>query len=138
MDMLRNSKIKKEKTNQCLPSRWLETIRKIKSYLDWDWFKNIKLKALPVHDDRYIKTKIRAFDDKVYTNFLSLILLENVIECKSFTVISTDSLLEKEFYLEVYLDYCAYKTVKKQLTDYLMKIFLRIRYYKCCITIELI
>ena len=31
--------------------------------------KNIKLNALPVHDDRYIKTKIRKFGDKVYANF---------------------------------------------------------------------
>ena len=31
--------------------------------------KNIKLNALPVHDDRYIKIKIRKFGDKVYANF---------------------------------------------------------------------
>ena len=31
--------------------------------------KNIELNALPVYDDRYIKTKIRAYSDKVYTNF---------------------------------------------------------------------
>ena len=31
--------------------------------------KNIKLDALPVYDDRYIKTKIRTFGNNVYTNF---------------------------------------------------------------------
>ena len=31
--------------------------------------KNIKLNALPVYDDRYVKTKIRTFGDKVYSNF---------------------------------------------------------------------
>ena len=31
--------------------------------------KNIKLNALPVYDDRYIKNKIRTYGDKVYTNF---------------------------------------------------------------------
>ena len=31
--------------------------------------KNIELNALPVYDDRYIKTKIRAHLDQVYTNF---------------------------------------------------------------------
>ena len=31
--------------------------------------KNIKLNALPVYDDRHIKTKIRTFGDKVYANF---------------------------------------------------------------------
>ena len=28
--------------------------------------KNIELNALPVYDDRYMKTKIRAYDDKLY------------------------------------------------------------------------
>ena len=35
-------------------------------------FKNLELNALPVYDDRYIKTKIRTYDDKVYTNFKGL------------------------------------------------------------------
>ena len=39
--------------------------------------KNIKLIALPVYDDRYIKTKIRTFGDKVYTNFHGLNMPEN-------------------------------------------------------------
>ena len=35
--------------------------------------KNVELKNdLPVYDDRYIKTEIKAYDDKVYTNFLDL------------------------------------------------------------------
>ena len=31
--------------------------------------KNIKLNALPVYDDRYIKTKVRLHGNKVYTKF---------------------------------------------------------------------
>ena len=48
---------------------------------------------------------------------------ESDIECKSFTVVSVDSLLayDKKYYLQVYLDQCACKTVSKQLTDYLDK-----------------
>ena len=42
--------------------------------------KNIKLKALPIYDDRYIKTKIRKFSDKVYTNFGGLNVPEDDIE----------------------------------------------------------
>ena len=38
-------------------------------------------------------------------------------ECESFTVISIISLLV--YYLQVYLDNCAYKIVSKQRTDYL-------------------
>ena len=33
--------------------------------------KNIELDALPVHDNRYIKTKVRTYGDKFYTNFVA-------------------------------------------------------------------
>ena len=40
-------------------------------------------------------------------------------ECEFFTVISIDSLLiyDKKFYLQVYLDICAYKIVDKQMIE---------------------
>ena len=46
---------------------------------------------------------------------------EDDIEWKSFTVISIDFLLvyDNKYYLQVYLDNCAYKIVIKQMTDYL-------------------
>ena len=43
-------------------------------------FKNVELNALPVYDCRYIKTKIRAYGDKVYTNFHGLNLSEDDME----------------------------------------------------------
>ena len=82
-----------------------------------------KYKAIwtKIEDDRYLKTKIGTFGDKVYTNFHDLNVLEDDIECESFTVIYIDSLLvyDRKYYLEVYLDNCAYKTVNKQIADYL-------------------
>ena len=83
--------------------------------------KNIELNALSVYDDRYIKTKIRTYGDKVYTNFRGLIVPEDNIECKTFTVISKDSLLvyDNKYYLQVYFDHFPYKTVNKQMKDYL-------------------
>ena len=59
--------------------------------------------------------------DNVYANFCGLNVPEDDIECESFTVISIDSLLvyENKYYLQVYLDNCAYKIVNKQMTDYL-------------------
>ena len=86
-----------------------------------DDLKNIELNALPVCDDRYKKTKIRTYGEKVYTNFLGLNVSEDDIECKSFAVNSIDSLLvyENKYYLQVYLDNCAYKIIDKQITDYL-------------------
>ena len=54
---------------------------------------NIEVNALPVYDDRYIKTKIRTYGDKVYTNFRGLNEPEDDIEYESFAVISFGSLL---------------------------------------------
>ena len=85
--------------------------------------KNTELNALPVYDDKYIKTKIRTYVDKVYISFHGLNVPEDDIECESLTVISIDSLLVyyKKYYLQVYLDNCTYKLVNKQMTDYLEK-----------------
>ena len=83
--------------------------------------KTIKLNTLPVYDDRYIKTKIRTYDDKIYTNFRGLNVPEDHRECESFTVISGDFLLvyKSKYYPQVHLDNCAYKIVNKKMTDYL-------------------
>ena len=65
-----------------------------------------------MYDDRYIKTKIRTYVHKVCTNFRGLNVPEDDIEYESFTVISIDSLLiyENKYYLQVYLDNCAYNS----------------------------
>ena len=55
--------------------------------------KNIRLNALPVYDDKYLKTKIRTCGDNVYTNFRDFTVSEDDIECESFAVISIDLLL---------------------------------------------
>ena len=72
-------------------------------------------------DDKYIKTKITAYSDKVYTKFHGLNVPEDGVEYEFITIISTDSLLvyENKYYLQVYLDNYAYKIVDRQVTDYL-------------------
>ena len=69
----------------------------------------------------YIKAKIRTYGHKVYTKFRGLNVPEDDIECQFFSVISIDSLLlfDKKYYLQVHLHNCAYKTVNKQMTEYL-------------------
>ena len=81
--------------------------------------KNIELNALLVYDDSYIKTKTRTYSDKVYINFCGLNVPEDDIKFESFPVISVDYLLvyNNKYYLPVYLDNCAYKITKKQITD---------------------
>ena len=83
--------------------------------------KNIGLNALTVNDERYIKTKIKTYYDKIYTKFEP----EYDIEYNSFTVTSIDSLLEyeNEYYRQLYLDNRAYEISNKKLTDYLDDIF---------------
>ena len=49
--------------------------------------KNIKLNALPVNDDRYIKTKIRTYGEKLYTNFCGSNVPEDGLKCESLTVV---------------------------------------------------
>ena len=78
------------------------------------YLKNIELVLLLVYDDKYIKTKIRTYGDKVYTNICSLNMPEDGIECESFIVI-----YKSKYYLQVYLDNCTYKIVDKQMIDYL-------------------
>ena len=82
---------------------------------------NIELNALPVYDERSVKTKVRTCGDKVYVNFRGLNVPEDDRECDSITVISIDSLrvYDKKYYLQVCLDNCFYKIVNKQMTEYL-------------------
>ena len=74
-----------------------------------------------VYDDRYLKTKITTYGDKVYTNFHGLDVPEDDIECESFSVISIDSLFvyENKYYPQVYLDNRPYRISSKQITGYL-------------------
>ena len=44
--------------------------------------KNIELNVLPVYDARYIKTKIRTYSNKLYTNVCGLKVPEDDIECE--------------------------------------------------------
>ena len=83
--------------------------------------KNIELNALPVYDHRYIETKTGTYGDKVCSNFRGLNVPQEDIECESFKFIFIDSLLvyENKYYLQVYLDNCAYKVIDKRMIDYL-------------------
>ena len=76
---------------------------------------------MPVYNDRYIKSKLRTYGDKVYPNVHDLNMTEGDIECEYFTVMSIDSLLvyENKYYAQEYLDNCAYKIIYKIMTDYL-------------------
>ena len=66
---------------------------------------NIELDSLPLHDDRYVKPKVRAYGDKIYTNFRVLSVLENGVEFESFTGSFIELLLvfhKKNFWKYIY------------------------------------
>ena len=95
MDMLRHLNGDKGKSNKLMSFRrddekLLEKYKAIWTKIQN--LKNIELNALPVYDYRYIKTKIRTYGNKVYTNFRGLNVPEDDIEFESFTIISIDFL----------------------------------------------
>ena len=77
------------------------------------------MNASTAYDDTYIKNKIRADGDNVYTNCRGLNVPEDGVQCESFTIISIDSLLvyEKKYYLQKYLDNFAFKIVYWEMVD---------------------
>ena len=80
------------------------------------------MNALPVYNDRYIKSKTRTYGDKICTSFGGINVPEDDVEYESFTVSSIDSLFlyENRYYPQVYLNNCTYnKIVDKQMMNYL-------------------
>ena len=55
--------------------------------------KNTKWHALPVYDERCVKTKIGTYGDKFYTNFWGLDVPEDGVERKHLIVISINLLI---------------------------------------------
>ena len=84
-DMLRQLKNNKLRLSQINNENLFEKYKVIWTKIKH--LKNIVMNAFSVYDDSYIKTRIKAYGDKVYTVFCSL----NIPE--SFTVTSMDSLL---------------------------------------------
>ena len=85
-----------------------------------------KIEDLKDIDDRFIKIKIRTCNNKFYTNFRGFNvpeddILDDIYKMIDDIIIYIDSLLVyyKKYYLQVYLDNCAYKVVNKQMPDYL-------------------
>ena len=74
----------KDKSNNLMSFFCIDDEKLLKDYKAiWtkiEDLKNIKLNALPVYDDRCIKTKIRRYGDKVYANFHGLNVAEDDIE----------------------------------------------------------
>ena len=77
--------------------------------------KDIEFNALLVYDDRYIKTKIKTYGGKVYTNFCGLIVPEDGVKCEFLTSLR----LILYLVMETNIIYNVNKTVNLQMLDYL-------------------
>ena len=66
----------------------------------------------PVYNDRYIKTKIKIYNDRVYTNFQHKRILKENEYCACLSVILWNSIFvnsNKEYYPQIFLEECKYE-----------------------------
>ena len=71
----------------------------------------------PVHNDNYIKTKIKLYNDKVYANFQYNMIPEDNEYCTCLSAILLDSVLvnsDKEYYPQISLECKSYIYIKNK------------------------
>ena len=74
-----------------------------------------------MYNDKYIKTKIKIYNDRVYTNFQHNKIPTDNENCACSSVILFDSIfvnLNKEYYPQMFLGECKYATKDKKNTEY--------------------
>ena len=70
-----------------------------------------KINSEPVYNDKYIKTKIKIYNDRVYTNVQQNKIPKDIEYCACLSVILLDSILvnsDKEYYPQIFLEECKY------------------------------
>ena len=83
----------------------------------WDVIKKklkIKFYSMPVHDEKYLKTKVRKFDGVIKTNFLGNGVPKESMHNTCIACITIDSVMkiEKKNFPQIYLEECKYKIKK--------------------------
>ena len=91
--------------------KYTEIWNKIKSIL------NIKFHSKPIYDDKYIKTKVKLFNNTINTLFSGTEIPKERIYYVCIAAICIDFVLrvQKKNYPQVYLEQCKYKIKKKEL-----------------------
>ena len=87
---------------------------KIKSTL------NIKFLSQSIYDDKYIKTKVKTFNNTINTLFSGNEIPKERIHYGCIAAICIDSVLrlDKKNYPHVYLELCKYKIIKRELMNF--------------------
>ena len=90
----------------------------------WDVIKNtlkIKFHSEPVYEYKYLKTKVREYDDVIKTNFLGNgIPKENMLyTCIACIAIDSVMKMDKKYFPQVYLEERKYKIKKIQMSRFI-------------------
>ena len=100
-----------------LLKKYIQIWKKVKHLL------NIKFDNEPVYsdNDKYIKTKVKVYDDNVNTNFQGRKVLRENASCKCFSLIMLDSIVKakKKYYPQTLLVECKYEIKKTKLESYI-------------------
>ena len=90
----------------------------------WNKIKNIlevKFLSQPIYDDKYIKTKVKTFNNTINTLFSRDEIPKERNHYVCFSEICIDSVLriDKKNYPQVYLEHCEYKITRRELVSFI-------------------
>ena len=88
---------------------------------DYNNLLSIKFDSEPVYsdNDKYIKTKIKLYGDKINTNFQSKKIPKENVSYKCLSLIMLDSVIRanKKYYPETLLEECKYENKKNKMEN---------------------
>ena len=95
--------------------KYSEIWNKIKSIL------NVKVHSQPIYDEKYIKTKVKTFNNTIKALLLGHEILKERIHYICISAVCIDSVLrvEKKNYAQLYLEQCKYKIRKRELESFI-------------------
>ena len=90
----------------------------------WDFIKNklaIKFHNLPVYDKKYLKTKVKEYDDVIKTNFLGNDVSKENVHYTCIACVTIDSItrMDKKKYPQIYLEEFKQKINKTQMSRFI-------------------
>ena len=82
---------------------------------------NVKFHSQPIYDDKYIKTKVKKFNNTINTLLPRDKIPKERIHYVCISAICIDSVLrtDKKSYPQVYLEQCKYKIKKRELVTFI-------------------
>ena len=105
-----NHLVKDEKILKKYSKIW----NKIKSLIKKEW------NSEPVYNDKYVKIKIKTYNNKVYTNFQHNKIPKHNKYCACLSVILLDSIFvnsDKEYYPQIFWEECKHAIKDRKIAD---------------------